>query len=1395
MFRLKYIGLGLMACFLFWAAGLQALEYSPRQILFKTSSSLQIERGRTGLTEFDAYLDEFQAVIVQPVKGMPDNRWFSANLAIEPDWNAIRNNTLQFNGIDVIQPNYLRKMHVEPNDPWYSLQQLHLVNLPQAWNYTTGSSMIIVGVVDSGLLKDHPDLQGNIYYNPNEIPDNGIDDDNNGYIDDYCGWDFSDAPEMADVALGDYLEPDNDVTDENFHGTHVAGIIGAATNNGIGIAGVCWNVKILPVRAGFRTTTGAGYLQDDDAAAGIIYAADMGSSVINMSWGDPNYSAIIADACSYAHDRGIVLIASAGNDPGPNLSYPAKLSSVISVGAVDQYKNLAGFSSYGAELDLVAPGQQIYSTYKSEGPEVYKEMSGTSMSSPFVAGAAALLKSVQPHLTPDEIRSRLLTSCDDLGDPGFDIRFGHGLLNTQKLMENLNSPFVQVDFPADNMGVSGDFDIIGTVSGENFWRYSVMCALQNGTADAIWKDVYTNNQSPQFFFEPVTNGVLANFRIHDEMEEGHYLIRVQFWGRDGSKYNMFRAVNLDLTAPYIVANTFQVFKRYDGQNVRYYAGAKFNEVVRSELIVHISGMEPISVFPAKVDSIQVWALPNSIPPGYINVEIHATNNSNLDYNSPLMTNVVNIQYETVPNYGFESRVIGNPMIPLNRFYDFDGNGIPEFLGMELPTSGYGIDSFYEPTDSVLTIKHSYTKKFMPLDMGDTNGSGQEILTLELDTAVLYETLSEQTYPSTAIWTETAVSGGIIADYDNDGVKDFIIVKNLPNARVIQMHKRIGIAEVSMPKITLYNTTPTFERNMFVPTVICANLDGDAYPDILTADTDGDVMVFEVRSATTVDSLVWLHRMPVANTYYLTAGDYDGNGTTDFMVGGYSTDLLDPNQNYWFFEAFTRSGNSQYTSMGSIQFNNVFSQNAIQSYDLDGDGRHELILSLTPNLYILKYINGVFQPIYYGNSSRTFQIAAWHHNGQPHFLTNGIDSADSLKAFVWTKQTPFTGPAIPANFLVQPLNESQVSLSWLSNNADHYCIYRKDASNQMQMLAEITATGYIDTTVQAGMTYHYAISAVNHNYTPHESNLSQWIEAIPMSVPQVTDISIIGSHELRIAFDQGLASSALNPGCYYIDHDMGHPLSVNSVLNQHGVQLRFRNAFPETDIDFQLRMQGVYGVTGVAVSQLNHYFAYNEDFTPPVIESVEVLADKRSIRIMMSELIDESSAAPLANYELMPPANDAANSIQSVSPNDNSITILLRHKIKYSNRPYYLVLNHIKDLAGNTIAYHQNVCTFALTDITNLEKVVVYPNPIKTAEHDAVSFLNFPTDKTGNLAIYNLSGDLVYQSKIGPFNPNNNNLTCRWNLKNQNGKKVSSGIYYYVVNMAGDTKRGKIAVLN
>ncbi len=1391
----KYIKTGCLIIILLLYGVLAWSLSAPGQLIFKTTQPIMVKDGKTGLNAFDTFLSQKGVKSITAIKGMHQNQYYLANVTNLPESQQLA--ALNFPGIAYIQQNYLRKMHLNPNDAYYN-QLVHYVSqIPNAWNYSTGSSLIKVGIVDSGVLIHHPDLQANIYINLNEIPNNGIDDDGNGYVDDWCGWDFADAPEMADTALGDYIGQDNDVEDENFHGTHVAGIVGAVGNNNIGVVGVCWNVGIVPIRAGFRTTSGAGYLQDDDAAAALIYATDMGCNVINMSWGDPNYSPIIADACEYAYSKGVTLIASAGNDAGPGLSYPAKLTSVISVGSVNKGKQLSGFSSYGTDLDLVAVGERVLSTYKLTGNEMYFMQDGTSMSAPFVTGAVALLLSLQPDLSPAEVRSRLLNSCEDINDLGFDIKTGHGLLNVKNLLDNINPPFVEITSPLDQLGISETTSIIGSVYGDDFARYTVCYKSLSDPNGGGWKDVTTHYPDPTPHTVQVHNGVLAEFYIPYYFPEGTYLIRLQYEKcfNNVNRYNYFRTIIVDRSAPELKPQSLSGFKRYEKQNLRYYVAAVFDEVVRSELHVTASDGSVYQVYSTLQDSVQTWRLPDEVPEGPISISISAGNAANIWVHTQVFSNFMNIVYENVPIYGFQAEVIGAPRRPLHRKYDFNGNGSAEYIAMEMPASGYGTVKAFEPYPDVHVQTHSFDDAFWPLDFGNTNQSGMELLLLKGETAYLWETGTADTYPNPSlnIQLDVGISGGVMADYNNDGIPDFLTVKNLPAEKVIQAYRRYANGTIDSLN-TISNPTTTFERNNFVPTIIVDNLDGDNIPDILSADTDGDVMVFEIINAN-LHHMRWSTRLPVGNAYTLTTGDFDGDGSRDFFVGGWTTNILNPDLNFWYFEGFKKQANDQYTSMGSIMFNDVQSQNSITSADLDSDGKDELILAIAPNLYVLKFQNGKFIPTFRGDSYRNYQVSTWFGtDGIPRIMANVRAEADSAVAVQWSPQVPFTGPATPANLTAKPLNENSVKLKWVSSGAPQYAVYRKNSANEVTLLATGLFTSYTDTDLISGQVYNYAIAAIDPSYTPSTSNLSMWIEATPLPKPKVIDSQMVGSRELRLFFDQAMPSGFTNPACYMLNNGMGNPLSGNSIANQFGVQLRFRDTFPAIDSLFVIELRGLSGISGVDIEDSLYSFAYTPDVIAPEIIEVMVLPSKQAISIKYSEELSPGATSYLPNYLLTCPQNDADNAVVSASLDVDTITIGFAHPLKHSNYAYFLETNNLSDLAGNLVSPQHNLARFNIQTISNLKNLTVFPNPVTPKHNPAATFVNFPVDKPGKIAIYNSAGNLVFTQNIGPFTLQSNNITWTWDLKNNDGRPVSSGVYFYVVEMNDEFKRGKLAVI-
>ena len=292
------------------------------------------------------------------------------------------------------EPDFVVRAAVTPNDPGYgNLWGMTNIKAPTAWNTATGSPEFAIAIIDTGIDRSHADLQGNLWQNAGESL-NGLDDDGNGYVDDLYGWDF---------AYGD-----NDPSDVHGHGTHVAGTVGARGNNGAGVAGVNWQVKLVALK--FLDDSGSG--STSNAIKAVQYATSNGIRVSNNSWGGGGYSQSLYDAISASKSVGHLFVAAAGNSSVNNdatAHYPSSynLDNVIAVASITSSDALSSFSNYGAtSVDIGAPGSSIYSTV----PGGYGTMSGTSMATPHVAGAAALLTGLHPAWSYGAIRDAILST-------------------------------------------------------------------------------------------------------------------------------------------------------------------------------------------------------------------------------------------------------------------------------------------------------------------------------------------------------------------------------------------------------------------------------------------------------------------------------------------------------------------------------------------------------------------------------------------------------------------------------------------------------------------------------------------------------------------------------------------------------------------------------------------------------------------------------------------------------------------------------------------------------------------------------------------------------------------------------------------------------------------------
>ncbi len=428
--------------------------------------------------------------------------------------------------VEYAEPDYFQYPLWTPNDPDFSDQwqfQSWQLNMEAVWDITQGNSSVIVAVIDSGINTTLSDAPSNLL---------------TGY---------------------DFVNSDNDPNDENGHGSHVAGTIAQATNNNNGVVGMAPNVTILPVKV-LGPYSGYQY----DTIQGINYAVNQNADIINMSLGNTNYSSTYQSAITSAYNAGITIFAATGNDNTGTINYPAKYSNVIAVGATSTDQERSYYSNYGSDIDIVAPGGEVFSNYELSGilqntivgivdpdgdaddpdddngneyvdtSEVYSYYQGTSMASPHAAALGALLKSVDATLTPDNIESIIESTADDLiytstdygandnAVAGFDIYTGHGLINPLQAIDYVAGTYEVFDNVSGNIATAGNSD---------FWEFHAI----TGPIDISLTFTHSSNDLDLFLYNPSGTQVASSESTNDTetisynaTEDGIYKIEV-YW--------------------------------------------------------------------------------------------------------------------------------------------------------------------------------------------------------------------------------------------------------------------------------------------------------------------------------------------------------------------------------------------------------------------------------------------------------------------------------------------------------------------------------------------------------------------------------------------------------------------------------------------------------------------------------------------------------------------------------------------------------------------------------------------------------------------------------------------------------------------------------------------------
>jgi subtilisin family serine protease len=354
---------------------------------------------------------------------------YELHVGLDSDLALLVESLEGFHFVEYAEPVAIHRMHYTPNDQSFFQWHLNKISAPSAWDICRGTRNVVVAVVDDAVKLNHADLTAQIWTNPGEIAGDSIDNDGNGWIDDIHGFDLAENDNDP--------SPPSGANNSSFsHGTHVAGIAAASTDNGTGIASVGFNVSIMPCKVKLDSTIADPELQF--TYYGVDYAIANKANVVNMSFGGAGYNATFANLLAVGRDSGMVFVASAGNTGSYSIQYPAGYTDAISVASSASSDALSGFSTYHPSVDVTAPGSNIYSS-TAGSPTSYGFMSGTSMSAPVVSGLLALMASLDSSATPLTLRACLESSTDNIDAQNQDKigLFGTGRVNALKALQCL----------------------------------------------------------------------------------------------------------------------------------------------------------------------------------------------------------------------------------------------------------------------------------------------------------------------------------------------------------------------------------------------------------------------------------------------------------------------------------------------------------------------------------------------------------------------------------------------------------------------------------------------------------------------------------------------------------------------------------------------------------------------------------------------------------------------------------------------------------------------------------------------------------------------------------------------------------------------------------------------
>ncbi len=1340
-------------------------EYAPGEILIRVSGGAA-KPTRAGLEALETLKNRYGLVgetrlfppdpgrgAAAKVAGAPAlHRWRRLRLSSTQDPHVIARDYARLELVEYAQPNYLRRPGGYPNDSLFT-QQWNLEAM--GWNGAELESAeeVVVAVIDSGLEWDHPDIASQVWVNAVEAEGStGVDDDGNGYVDDWIGWDFSDAPGLP--GQGDYLEQDNQPWDESGHGTHVAGIIAATVDNGRGIAGVAPGVQVMVLRAGFNLPQG-GFLEDDDIAAAVVYAVDNGAHILNMSWGAPQFSPLIRDVVRYAAQAGCVLVAAAGNEGQGPVFMPARLDETIAVGAVDPLGRILAFSNPGNSIDLAAPGHQILSLAPNAG---YATRSGTSMAASHVSGLAALILARNPHFMPQGVKGALLLTAQNTGVPDWDSRSGAGLAQIAAVHLD-RVPGLHIAAPGTGTVVDSSSQVRVVLAGEGFTRYQL--SWGGGENPLSWQILGREDIDGPGVFQAVWNT--------GGLQPGPYVLRARgLW--QGRWLEERVAVQVAHRGPRV--RHLRLSRALEGPSWEYLVEWDTDVPAGGRVCLFREGeSEALYRIPAVPEhTAQRVRLPVELAPGDYRIQVKARTGED-------KTTVVDVA-------GFK---MGAKALALERFQeiarlpngyllgvlsDFDGNGDFELVQMGYDGRNYNAADYFAYKGGGPERVYSSSRLYIPWNIHDLDADSlYEVMAVDAQRVRLLESSAKGGFPDRLIWEKRDVWGGEVGDLDGDGRPEMYLRSSRSNLfQVFESSGNDQFAEIA----SLSN--PTQGANDLGERQVIGDLDGDGQGELLCGDGDGDLFVFEGIADNALRA-IWREEMADKADARVVGGgvDLDGDGRVEFIAARLFQDPFAPQHTRWEVQVYQALDDDTFGAEWQVEvLGGKASGNGISVVDLDEDGRVEFVLALVPHLYVFRSTAvDAYEPVWHAPATDTFRPAVGDLDGdgtpELAFNTGG-------RVGVFTLEQAPGALVAPPGFTAYARDKTRIVLGWSPvEGAGAYRIYRDDEI----LVSTIEDTLFEDREVAESVTYTYSIAALNSSLKVEGSRTAP-IAVRVEGASRVLAVERISRHQLAVHFSTAMDISYETSYRYRVAPEVGSPSSVFVDRTRRRVVLSFTRTLPDSG-RFALFIQNLPNPPGTPLEEESQQVEF------------ELKPHREAVRLLGAEALSSTRISLEFSGPVVLPADTLAAFVFTDSRvRVRRIRLLELNKVMLDleestplqplGRRYRIRVQGLTDEAGRAINARVSISYAA----ANLNAVRVFPNPFLPAR-GGLKFGGLTPDS--RVYIYDLGGRLVRV-----LEEKDQDGGVQWDGANASGEVVHSGVYLYRVVNATQAHQGKFVLV-